>query len=241
MIRNADLALYRAKDGSGNDIRFYEPGLHARAEERRKLELALRGAIDKGEFSLDYQPVVDAQTRADQELRGAAALAQSRARPHSARPSSSRSPRKPAARPDRRMGAAHRLPRGRHAGPRTSRVAVNVSPRQLRDPGFIVTLVSALTQARLAPEPARARGDRDACSCELHRRHAEGPPADPEPRRDARHGRFRHRLFLARLSAPRRFRHAQDRPQLRLSPSRRRIRRAPRSSAPSSRWPAASA
>ena len=31
-------------------------------------------------------------------------------------------------------------------------IAVNVSPRQLRDPGFIVTLVSALTQANLAPE-----------------------------------------------------------------------------------------
>ena len=36
-------------------------------------------------------------------------------------------------------------------------IAVNVSPRQLRDPGFIVTLVSALTQANLAPE----RLDRD--------------------------------------------------------------------------------
>ena len=61
------------------------------------------------------------------------------------------------------MGAAHApAGGGRLAGDIS--IAVNVSPRQLRDPGFIVTLVSALTQAGLDPEPARARGDRDACS-----------------------------------------------------------------------------
>src|SRR5688572_6133131 len=59
LVRNADLALYRAKDGSGNDIRFFEPSFHARAEERRRIELALHGAVDAGEFTLNYQPVVD--------------------------------------------------------------------------------------------------------------------------------------------------------------------------------------
>ena len=62
MIRNADLALYRAKDGQGNDIRFFESSFHARAEERRRIELALHTAVDAGEFTLNYQPVVDAGT-----------------------------------------------------------------------------------------------------------------------------------------------------------------------------------
>ena len=121
LIRNADLALYRAKDGSGNDIRFYEPALHARAEERRKIELALHGAMDAGEFSLAYQPVVDAQSVRDPELRSAAALAQSRARPDSADQVHPDRRGDRHARADRRMGAAHRLPRGGRPGPATSR------------------------------------------------------------------------------------------------------------------------
>ena len=138
--------------GSGNDIRFYEPGLHARAEERRKIELALHNAMDAGEFSLAYQPVVAAQTRRDHELRGAAALAQSRARPDPARQVHSDRRGNRHARADRRMGAAHAPARRPRAGPRMSASRSTSRPRQLRDPGFIVTLVSALTQAGLAPE-----------------------------------------------------------------------------------------
>jgi len=53
LIRNADLALYRAKAGAGNDICFYEPALHAISEERRGIEVALRGAAEAGELSLN--------------------------------------------------------------------------------------------------------------------------------------------------------------------------------------------
>jgi len=151
MVRNADLALYRAKDGSGNDICFYEPGLHARAEERRKIELALHGAMDAGQFSLAYQPVVDAQS--GQILSFEALL-----RWHS--PELGQIPPAkfiPIAEETGMLGrigewVLRTACREAATWPSEIAIAVNVSPRQLRDPGFIVTLVSALTQARLEPE-----------------------------------------------------------------------------------------
>lgn len=60
LMRNADLALYRSKDEGGGRHKFYEPSLHQQAEERRKLEVSLRTALERGEFQLAYQPVVDA-------------------------------------------------------------------------------------------------------------------------------------------------------------------------------------
>ena len=57
LMRNADLALYRAKDeGRGQHCRF-EPLFSARAERRRQVELALRAALADNQFSLMYQPV----------------------------------------------------------------------------------------------------------------------------------------------------------------------------------------
>ncbi|MGE3693117.1 MAG: putative bifunctional diguanylate cyclase/phosphodiesterase [Novosphingobium sp.] len=60
LMRNADLALYRSKEAGGGCHHTYEPALHAHAEERRKLEFSLRRALERNEFTLNYQPVVDA-------------------------------------------------------------------------------------------------------------------------------------------------------------------------------------
>ncbi|MEZ5748438.1 MAG: EAL domain-containing protein [Caenibius sp.] len=60
LMRNADLALYRAKDEGGGVHFEFEPSLHADAEERRKLEFSLRHALERNELLLNYQPVVDA-------------------------------------------------------------------------------------------------------------------------------------------------------------------------------------
>ncbi len=62
MMRNADLALYRAKDSGGGEHCRFEPVLHASAEERRQLEVALRKALSRDEMMLHYQPVVDAHS-----------------------------------------------------------------------------------------------------------------------------------------------------------------------------------
>ena len=64
LMRNADLALYQSKDEGGGVHYVYEPSLHAHAEERRKLEFSLRKALERNEFRLDYQPVVDAGSEA---------------------------------------------------------------------------------------------------------------------------------------------------------------------------------
>jgi EAL domain-containing protein (putative c-di-GMP-specific phosphodiesterase class I) len=62
LMRNADLALYRAKDeGGGTHCRFM-PTLHSNAQERRKLEASLRTAIGKDELELHFQPVVNARS-----------------------------------------------------------------------------------------------------------------------------------------------------------------------------------
>ncbi len=151
MIRNADLALYRAKEGSGNDIRFYEPALHARAEERRKIELALHGAMDGGEFTLAYQPLVDAKTS---QIQSFEALLRWNNPELGQIPPTKFIPIAEETGMLGRIGEWVLRTACREAAtwPSDISIAVNVSPRQLRDPGFIVTLVSALTQAGLEPE-----------------------------------------------------------------------------------------
>ncbi|MEO0464534.1 MAG: EAL domain-containing protein [Pseudomonadota bacterium] len=62
LMRNADLALYSAKDTGGGEHCRFEPTLHASAEERRTLEVSLRKALSRNELVLHYQPVVDARS-----------------------------------------------------------------------------------------------------------------------------------------------------------------------------------
>ncbi|HVZ52999.1 MAG TPA: EAL domain-containing protein [Pseudolabrys sp.] len=62
IMKNADLALYRAKTDGGGTYRFYELEMDARMQARRALELDLRKAVVKGEFEVFYQPIVDVKT-----------------------------------------------------------------------------------------------------------------------------------------------------------------------------------
>ncbi len=62
LTRSADLALYAAKNDGRGRYRFYSSDLHDKAEDRRQLEDDLRDALDRGEISLVYQPVVKAGT-----------------------------------------------------------------------------------------------------------------------------------------------------------------------------------
>jgi diguanylate cyclase (GGDEF)-like protein len=59
LVRNADLALYRAKGDGRGTFRFFEPDMDAQMQARRVLEQDLRKALAAGEFELHYQPVVD--------------------------------------------------------------------------------------------------------------------------------------------------------------------------------------
>jgi EAL domain-containing protein (putative c-di-GMP-specific phosphodiesterase class I) len=59
LLRNADLALYRAKEAGRGTYAFFEESLNQRAQERRQLESDLRLALERGEFELHYQPLFD--------------------------------------------------------------------------------------------------------------------------------------------------------------------------------------
>jgi diguanylate cyclase (GGDEF)-like protein len=59
LLRNADLALYRAKEAGRGTYAFFEQSLNERAQQRRQLESDLRLALERGEFELFYQPLFD--------------------------------------------------------------------------------------------------------------------------------------------------------------------------------------
>ena len=151
LIRSADLALYRTKDGGGAGFHLYEPQLHVQAEERRVLEMALRSALKNDEMHLQYQPVVDAETGS---LTGFEALLRW------VNPEFGNIP------PDKFVPLAEEA---RLIGPigewvlRTAcdeaahwpsevRVAVNASAEQLYNPQFVTTVAQALSQSGLSPE-----------------------------------------------------------------------------------------
>ncbi|MBF0126018.1 MAG: EAL domain-containing protein [Magnetococcales bacterium] len=62
LIRNADMAVARAKQAGRNNCQYYAPGMSADAERRLVLETSLRQGLDRGEFLLFYQPKVDFHT-----------------------------------------------------------------------------------------------------------------------------------------------------------------------------------
>jgi diguanylate cyclase (GGDEF)-like protein len=59
LLKNADLALYRAKADGRGIFHFFEVGMDARAQARRLLEVDLRGALLRREFVVYYQPIQD--------------------------------------------------------------------------------------------------------------------------------------------------------------------------------------
>jgi diguanylate cyclase (GGDEF)-like protein/PAS domain S-box-containing protein len=62
LIKQADSAMYRAKDAGRQNAKFYSGAMHARILERMGLELDLRQALSRGELSLAYQPIYDLAT-----------------------------------------------------------------------------------------------------------------------------------------------------------------------------------
>ncbi|WP_426422540.1 putative bifunctional diguanylate cyclase/phosphodiesterase [Bradyrhizobium genosp. A] len=62
LMRNADMALYRAKQDGRGTHRFFEPEMDRQAQRRREMELDLRRAFANREFELHYQPLVDVAT-----------------------------------------------------------------------------------------------------------------------------------------------------------------------------------
>ncbi|SNB60624.1 diguanylate cyclase/phosphodiesterase with PAS/PAC sensor(s) [Rhodoblastus acidophilus] len=63
LFKAADMALYRAKADGRGGWRWFEPEMNARMQMRRAVEVDLRQALERDEFELHYQPIVDTATR----------------------------------------------------------------------------------------------------------------------------------------------------------------------------------
>src|SRR5262249_40988804 len=59
LLKNADIALYRAKSDGRGVFRFFTPAMDALLQERRQMEIDLQHALACDEFELFYQPLID--------------------------------------------------------------------------------------------------------------------------------------------------------------------------------------
>ena len=62
LLRNADAAMYHAKENGRNNFQFYSAEMNAKAAERLAMETSLRRAVELGELYLNFQPQVDLRT-----------------------------------------------------------------------------------------------------------------------------------------------------------------------------------
>ncbi len=150
LIRNGDLALYCAKGDGRGTFRFFEPQMDLEAQARRALEHDLRKALAAGEFELHYQPLINLDSN---EISGLEALIRWN------------HPEKGMVSPAAFISLAEEtgliVPIGewtiRHAcataaqWPSELKIAVNLSPAQLRSPDLLQMIMSALAASGLAP------------------------------------------------------------------------------------------
>ena len=151
IIKNADMALYRAKAEGRGRYRFFEADMDAKMQARRTLEIDLRRALVNGEFELHYQPLVNVKAN---EITCFEALV----RWHH---------------PDRGLiSPADFIPLAEEIGlivplgdwvlnqackdaaswPSPIRIAVNLSPSQFKNPDLAQSVFRALAKAKLAPQ-----------------------------------------------------------------------------------------
>jgi diguanylate cyclase (GGDEF)-like protein len=151
LIRNGDLALYRAKADGRGTFRFFEPDMDVQMQARRALEQNLRKALTAGEFELHYQPAINL---ASDQINGFEALIRW-------------------CHPEKGMvSPAAFIPLAEETGlivpigewvirqacaaaaqwPPDIKIAVNLSPAQLRSPSLLQVILSALAASELAPD-----------------------------------------------------------------------------------------
>ncbi|OJU67113.1 MAG: bifunctional diguanylate cyclase/phosphodiesterase [Rhizobiales bacterium 63-7] len=149
-LRRADLAMYKAKENGRGRIFAYDPDMDADREEKNRIEIDLRRAIENGELTVAYQPVVRA---IDCAIVGVEALVRWTRAGHGPVP------------PDSFIPVAETTGLIDALGMFVLRtaclqilewpdlhVAINISPGQFRNPAFTVNVADVIRQTGVDPE-----------------------------------------------------------------------------------------
>jgi diguanylate cyclase (GGDEF)-like protein len=155
LLKNADVAMYHAKEQGRNTYQLYSASMNAEAMARLQMEQRLRKAVEGGEFTVWYQPIVNLKSRT---LAGAEALVRWA------------DPERGLVSPGEFISLCEEsgliVPLGEWIlrtvcaqvrqweadGLGAVRVSVNLSARQLRHPGIVDTVEAVLQESGLAPE-----------------------------------------------------------------------------------------
>jgi diguanylate cyclase (GGDEF)-like protein/PAS domain S-box-containing protein len=155
LIKNADAAMYLAKEKGRNNYQFYTPLLNSRTLDRLKLEYDLRLALDLGQFELHYQPQIDATK---QQLYGAEALIRWRHPERGLVPPNDFIPLAEEIGLIIPIGgwviaeAARQITRWQAEGHKQMVVSVNISALQFHQPGFLSEVQAIMDAAGAQPQ-----------------------------------------------------------------------------------------
>lgn len=156
LLRNADIAMYRSKGEGRNTFHYFTPAMNRDVERRQSVEEQLRGALDREEMFLVYQPVVDIRSGA---VIGAEALLRwqnselGSVSPDEFIPIAEQTGQIDAIGKYVLERAVRQAARWRAERDPDFCVSVNVSPQQFRNPRLVDTIAQAISEAGL---PARA-------------------------------------------------------------------------------------
>jgi len=216
VLRNADVAMAKAKDSGGARVEVYAPQMHADVVRRLDMASDLQRAITREELTLQYQPIVELATS---RVVGVEALVRWWRGDEAVSPRAFLTVAEDSGLINQLGEWVLRKACAQGAAWRDESwdvgISVNIGLRQLNAPQFSAQVAAALAETGLPPsaltievsermlvEDAGLIGDRLAELRDLHRR-------------------LRHRLRLARPPAPAARRHHQDRPVVRLRAGRR--------------------
>jgi EAL domain-containing protein (putative c-di-GMP-specific phosphodiesterase class I) len=154
LLKNADAAMYRAKESSHHSYRFFTPEMNIRAVERQSIEQDLRRALERNELSLEYQPILNLKSGA---ITGAEALLRWT---HPTRGPVASSVFIPVAEDSGLIvpigawvmrEACMQARAWMNAGLRSISMSVNVSALQFRSEGFLASVTRTLEETGLSP------------------------------------------------------------------------------------------
>lgn len=154
LLKYADSAMYYAKEQGRNNYQFYSQEMTTRMQSRLQLETALRYAVEQQQFILHYQPQMNADNA---HPVGVEALLRWRGPAGTLISPAEFIPLAEETGLIVPMGkwvletACQQLKQWHEAGLETLTLAVNVAPRQIRDPGFVATVRDILTESGIAP------------------------------------------------------------------------------------------